>query len=343
MKTGPVSRAAVAALALAGALFARAVVGQEKAPPVATSLLLFAGSPSGLWRSLNWGGSWERVTAAPVKDCGAVNSILALGSRVYLAAQAGLFTSDDFGQTWAASGLTTPAHVVLPSRYPQADPTVFVGTADGLLKSEDAGRTFKPTPIAGMAVTHLEWPGPALVVGTAQGVRVSLDAAQSFAPPGAGLPEGAVGALALSSYYPVDPVLFAAVGDKGLFRSGDGARTWASAGLAGQTVSDLVWMGPLLYAVSNQGFHRSVDLGRTWIRTSEGLPPGTTPRRMLFPLAPDSGAEAFLATDRGVFRTADGGERWMDAGLRGEPVSCVSTFPPPSETTTLGTNKKKRR
>jgi photosystem II stability/assembly factor-like uncharacterized protein len=335
------------ALVLCGALAARSVVGQEPAtsaaPRVETSLLLFAGSPAGLWRSTNWGGNWDRVTAVPVKDCGAVHSILSVGSRVYLAAQAGLFTSDDFGQTWAASGLTTPAHVVLPSRYPQADPTVFVGTAEGLMKSEDAGRTWKPTPLTGMAVTHLEWPGPALVVGTAHGVRVSLDAARTFDAPGTGLPDGPVGGLALSSYYPVDPVLFASVGDKGVFRSADGARTWTSVGLAGHTVSDLVWLGPLLYAVSNQGFHRSVDGGRNWIRTSEGLPPGLIPRRVLFPLAPGSGAEAFLATDRGVFRTADGGERWMDAGLRGQSVSCVNTFPPPSETTTLGKNKKKRR
>ena len=343
MKAGRPSRMAAWALVLTAALGARAVFGQQQAPPVVTSLLLFAGSPAGLWRSLNWGGNWERVTAAPVKDAGPVHGILAVGSRVYLAAQAGLFTSEDFGQTWAASGLTSPAHVVLPSRYPQADPTMFVGTADGLMKSEDAGRTWKPTPITGMAVTHLEWPGPALVVGTARGVRVSLDVAQTFQAPGTGLPEGAVGALALSSFYPVDPVLFASVGDQGVFRSGDGARTWVPAGLTGHTVSDLVWLGPLLYAASNQGFHRSVDGGRTWMRSSEGLPPGVTPRRLLFPLAPDSGAEAFLATDRGIFRTADGGERWMDAGLRGESVSCVSTFPPPSETTVGKNNKKKRR
>jgi photosystem II stability/assembly factor-like uncharacterized protein len=322
----------------------RLVRGQEPspkpAPPVATSLILFAGSPAGLWRSNNWGGTWERVTVAPVKDCGPVHGILAVSSRVYLAAEAGLFISDDFGQTWAATGLTRPAHAVLPSRYPQSDPTLFVGTADGLLKSEDAGRSFKPTPLRGMSVTHLEWPGPALVVGTAKGVRVSVDAAESFGAPGTGLPEGAVGALALSSYYPVDPVLFVSVGSQGVFRSGDGARTWAPAGLSGQAVSDLVWLGPVLYATSDQGFQRSVDGGRTWLRTSEGLPKELQPRRLLFPLAPDSGAEAFLATNRGVFRTADGGERWMEAGLRGESVSCVSTFPPPSETT-LGKKKKR--
>jgi photosystem II stability/assembly factor-like uncharacterized protein len=336
MKTGPVSRAAVAALALAGALFARAVVGQEKAPPVATSLTLFAGSPAGLWRSTDWGGSWKRVTASPVKDAGAVHGILALGSRVYVGAEAGLFISDDFGETWSASGLTVPAHVVLPSRYPQADPTVFVGTAGGLFKSEDAGKTFKPTPIAGTAVTRVEWPGPALVLATGTGVRVSMDAASTFTGPGQGLPEGPVGALALSSFFAVDPVIFASVGQEGVFRSGDGGRTWARAGLAGQAVTDLVWLGPILYAVSAQGLHRSTDIAQTWSRLGEGLPQGTVTRRILFPLAPGSGAEAFLATDRGIFRTGDGGERWLDAGLRGEPVTVVSTFPPPSEMSLTG-------
>ena len=104
-------------------------------------------------------------------------------------------------------------------------------------------------------------------------------------------------------------------------------------------MTDLVWLGPILYAVSDQGFQRSLDNGRTWTRVGEGLPRDAGTRRILFPLAPDSGTEAFLATDRGVFRTADGGERWMSAGLQGEPVSTVSTFPPPPKMP----NKKRRR
>ena len=51
------------------------------------------------------------------------------------------------------------------------------------------------------------------------------------------------------------------------------------------------------------------------------------PVRLLFPLAPDSGAEAFVGTDHGVYRTADGGMRWASAGLKDETVLCVGTFP----------------
>ena len=49
----------------------------------------------------------------------------------------------------------------------------------------------------------------------------------------------------------------------------------------------------------------------------------------MFPLAPAAGLEAFLATDRGLFRTTDAGEHWSSAGFAGQDVLTVATFPPP--------------
>ena len=89
-----------------------------------------------------------------------------------------------------------PVYAVLPSRYPGADPTVFVGTAEGLFKSTDAGRTFQPTPVSGVAVTRIEWPGPDLVLATANGVLVSPDGGQTIRS-GVGLPAGPVPRCAL--------------------------------------------------------------------------------------------------------------------------------------------------
>ena len=65
------------------------------------------------------------------------------------------------------------------------------------------------------------------------------------------------------------------------------------------------------------------------------------PSRLLFPLAPAAGLEAFLSTDRGVFRTADAGVHWQRSGLNGKEVFLVATFPPPEPLTTKG--KKPRR
>lgn len=300
--------------------------------PVVTTLTIFAGTESGLWRSTDWGYRWERVQGASggesLREVGAIHSILALGPRVYVGAATGLLVSDDFGQTWTRGALSVPVSAVLPSRYPQSDPTVFAATSAGLLRSPDGGRTFAATAVRDTWVHRLEWPGPALVIATAGGVLVSKDGAATFAGPGAGLPAGDVRAMALSSFFIVDPVLFAAVGATGVHRSSDGGATWTPSGLGGQTVTDLVWLGPFLYAAGDRGLFRSEDAGRTWSPLGEGLK-GVVPVRLLFPLAPDSGAEAFLGTDHGVYRTADGGMRWESAGMKDEKVLCLGTFPAP--------------
>ena len=309
-------------------------LGEAQNSPVVTSLTLFAGSPSGLWRSGDWGGRWELVRPS------ATHTILPLGPRVFVGNETGVLLSEDFGQSWTEVVLETPVRAVLPSRYPQSDPTVFAGTAAGLLKSDDAGRSFRATVLTGTPVNRLEWPGPALVVATGQGVLVSEDAAGTFRPAGEGLPPGEARALALSSFFAVDPVLFAGVGSSGVFRSRDGARTWSASGLEDHTVHDLVWLGPILYAATDRGLFRSEDAGARWSPLGEGMA-GRAALRLMFPLAPDSGAEAFLGTDDGIFRTTDGGHHWTKSGLPGERVLSLATFPPPAPA--LDTGKRRKR
>jgi photosystem II stability/assembly factor-like uncharacterized protein len=323
----PVRRAA-AALLFGWAALGSASAQQSDRPAVVTTLTLFAGSDLGLHRSRNWGIDWELLKHPGLTGLGAVRQVVPIGPRVYAAGDGGLFASDDFGDTWRRLLGGTAVLSVLSSRYPTADPTVFVGTEDGLVRSPDAGITFRAAGQRGVAVHLMEWPGPALVMGTSKGVLFSRDGALTFDPPGDGLPPGDVTALVLSSFFSIDPVLFAGVDGKGIFRSPDAGRTWVSAGLDGQTVTGLVWLGPFLYAAGDQGVQRSEDLGRNWTALNEGLK-GARPRQLLFPLAPAAGAEAFLATDDGVFPTPDGGLHWTGPGLKGRRVACLATFPPP--------------
>jgi photosystem II stability/assembly factor-like uncharacterized protein len=144
-----------------------------------------------------------------------------------------------------------------------------------------------------------------------------------------------VRAIALSSYFSLDPVAFAAPASGGVYRSSDGGATWKASGLPGEVIGDLVWLGPFLYAAGESGFHRSQDAGDTWTRLS--VSPGR-PSRLMFPLAPAAGIEAFLATDRGLFRTVDAGEHWTPAGFAGQDVLTVATFPAPEPV-----QKKRRR
>ncbi len=297
--------------------------------PVVTTLTLFAGDAEGLWRSRDWAGSWERVRARGLERLGAVHAVQALGQRVWLGGVGGLFVSDDFGETWAPRGEFEVVHALVASRYPEADPTLFVGSDRGLFRSSDGGRTFEPTPLQGVAVTRLEWPGPALVIGTRSGLRVSDDGARSFRPASVGLPAGEVRSLALSSYFAIDPVLFAGVGRAGVYRSTDGGATFQSVGLAGTRVDELAWLGPHLYAATSAGLFRSDDAGRTFERRGAGLGELAV-GALLFPHALQSAAEFFVGTERGVFRTQDGGLRFEPTGFKGA-VTALATFPPPAQ------------
>jgi photosystem II stability/assembly factor-like uncharacterized protein len=327
------------AIAGAAALLA-AAPGSGQQGSIVTSLTLFAGTAEGLWRSTDWAGSWHRVegrtSGVRLDGLGAARAIVPIANQVWLGGDGGLYVSEDFGETWASVSLTPGIRALLLSRWPLADPTVFAGTGDGLLRSRDAGRTFEATALSGTAIHRLEWPGPALVAACDRGVLITKNEGAAFAAPGSGLPEGPVKALVLSSYFSMDPVLFAAPGSGGVYRSSDGGATWAASGLAEQVVGDLVWLGPFLYAAGEHGFHRSQDAGATWTRLAAS--PGR-PSRLMFPLAPAAGLEAFLATDRGLFRTMDAGEHWSPAGFAGQEVLTVATFPAPEPTQ----GKKRRR
>jgi photosystem II stability/assembly factor-like uncharacterized protein len=305
---------------------------KDNVPPgVATTLLLFAGTPSGLWRTRDWGARWERVegetSAKRLDGLGAARAIIPLGPQVWVGGDGGVFVSNDFGETWEQRSKTAGIRSLMFSRWPQSDLTAFAGTANGLLKSADLGRTFKPTALAAAPVTRMDWPGPALLLATGYGLVLSTDGGQTFTGAGESLPRGDIKAFVLSSFFPVDPVIFAAPASGGVYRSGDGGKTWAAAGLAGEQVGDLIWLGPFLYAAADGSLYRSEDAGERWTRLGsyEGRP-----TRLLFPLAPAAGLEAFVATDRGIFRTADGGQRFQLSGLAGEAVLTVATFPPPA-------------
>jgi photosystem II stability/assembly factor-like uncharacterized protein len=307
-----------------------AVGGLLPGQDVVTSLTLFAGTAEGLWQSRDWGQSWEPVEGSAegvrLDALGAARAIEPRGPGVWVAGDGGLYASPDFGETWAELSLTEGISCLLLSRWPNSDPTVFVGTRDGLLRSRNGGETFAPTALVAGPVHRLAWPGPALVAAGAAGLRVTLDEGETFAPPGEGLPGGEVLAVALSSFFGADPVLFAAPAAGGVYRSEDGARSWTPAGLEGEVVGDLEWLGPFLYAAAEGGFFRSEDTGRTWTRLADS--PGR-PTEVMFPLAPAAGLEAFLATDRGLFHTSDAGQHWSPAGFAGEEVLTVATFPPP--------------
>ena len=78
------------ALALLACGLARA---GEQPGAVSTSLLLFAGNDRGLWRSSDWGASWELLDRGPLSELGAARAIVPVGPRVWVGGAGGLFVS----------------------------------------------------------------------------------------------------------------------------------------------------------------------------------------------------------------------------------------------------------
>jgi photosystem II stability/assembly factor-like uncharacterized protein len=315
---------------LAGSLLAQAPSPSPQAPlePVVTSLTIFAGTAQTLWRTKDWGSTWERVAGPPSKPeqepLSEVRALHVYGTRVYAGGAGGLLISEDFGSTWTRLLEKETLLAVLPSRYPQSDPTVFVGTANGLFRTRDGGKTLEPTAVVGTPVYRIEWPGPALVLATGRGVLVSSDAGATVGDAGVGQE---LRALVVSSFFQLDPSMLAG-GKGGVHFSADGGKTWRPAGLEGRDVTDLAWLGPIVYAATDVGVQRSDDLGKSWVPMNQGLQPGKV-RRLLFPLMPDSGAVIFAATDHGVYRSDDAGQNWRFAGMKGEDVIALATFPAP--------------
>jgi len=292
-----------------------------------SSLTIFAGTGSGLFRSRDWGNTWEQVKAPALEGMGAVRAIVATGSFVFAGGDGGLCFSDDFGATWVKTYAASPALALAVSRSPLADPTVFLGTPEGLRRSSDLGRNFAATALEGTPAFRIEWPGPDLVVATGRGVVVFRAGSKAYES-GSGLPEGRVAALAVSSFFVVDPVAFAGVPGQGVFQSRDGARTWKPVGLPGRTVSDLLWFGPILYAATDAGFFQSDDVGATWTAHNDGIERRVV-TRILFPFYPASAADTFLGTDSGIFWTGDAAAHWRATGLKDEAILALATFPQP--------------
>src|SRR5262249_5594163 len=120
---GVIRRVVFAGLAAALAVSVVAQVPESPPPPppaaTVTSLTLFAGTSEGLWRSLDWGGSWQivkgKTAGMSLEKLGAARAIIPLGPQVFAAGTGGFFMSSDFGETWQRRGPEVDATSLLIS------------------------------------------------------------------------------------------------------------------------------------------------------------------------------------------------------------------------------------
>ncbi len=254
--------------------------------------------PAGGWASLNAG----------LPEGGALCVLAAADGSLYAGTSDGIFRCVD-GQRWRRSGADLVGHEIV-TLATDGRQQIFAGTAgNGVLRSAD---------------------GEAWEVLLGEAIREPMVALARRPVPRSGrLPLSPVRAV-----LPAGDRVFAGT-DHGVFVFVDSADTWQATsrglpgwapgtGRAGVVVQTLVRgedQGEL-FAGTDKGVFRSVDLGRTWKPRNAGLPgfdPDTgSAEASILALHAGRGRRARMllaGTGSGVFRSLDGGERWEAASL----------------------------
>lgn len=266
----------------------------------------------GLFRSRDDGATWISVNAGPYLS-GAIALAIspADANHLLLGTESGLFRSRNGGRDWGVEAPSVLRGSVFAVTFAADGQRALASTGLGLFRGE-AGSHWSEAAAPRSAV-----PARAILRGSEAG-RIYLagwtglyrsdDGGASWSDIGDGLPQATATALLL---LPGRPETLYAVIQGGIWASADGGRSWSgrSAGLGAARIEALA-ADPRhparLWAAGGGMLFRSEDAGARWQPAGQPLPEvGTT----MYGLAA-SERTILATTDRGLYRSTDGGEGW---------------------------------
>lgn len=289
----------------------------------------------GLFRSRDGGATWF-----PANEGRFVSGAVALAisptdvTHLLLATDSGLLRSRNGGRDWTVEAPTALLGAVFALAFDKDGQRALASTSLGVYRTDDSVEWRRTPAPDGLA------PARSIVAGSAAGrvyvagfnglVR-SDDWGDSWSTIVEGLPEGPVTSLVVTHGPP--ETVYAVAGGR-LLASADSGRSWQprDTGLPEGSV-DAVALDPReaarLWAAGADRLFVSEDRGATWRPVGRPLVEANTSVRGI--AVSISGTAVVLATDRGLYRSVDRGERWelladnlpvhLEAGpLVGDPV-----------------------
>src|SRR2546425_1190516 len=287
--------------------------------PLAVALVLWsspalAHDPSawgGLFRSRDDGVTW--FLAGPGRFASAAIALAISPTDVdhlLLATDSGLLRSRNGGRDWVLEAPTGLVGAVFAVAFSADGAETLVATGTGVFRGSrenDWRRT--PAP-AGASPTRAlvrgRDAGRVYLAGW-RGLFVSDDWGDSWSDAASGLPDRPVTALVVA---PGSPERVRAIVGGQIWERVDGAPTWTGLSTEIPALDALALDGndpARLLAVGAGRMFRSDDRGASWRPLGAPLPEANTSVRGIAA----SGGVIVLATDRGLYRTVDGGARWQ--------------------------------
>jgi photosystem II stability/assembly factor-like uncharacterized protein len=270
------------------------------------------GAFGGLFRSRDYGATWVSANQGAFLS-GAV--ALAINptdhNHLLLGTESGLFASRNGGRDWDVEAPSLILGSVLALSFSKEGQRALASTSAGLF-SYDADHGWRSARAPWGAL-----PGRTIVCGNQSGrfylagnsgLYRSNDWGASWSSASNGLPDKLATALVITQ---ADPEILYVLVRGSVWASSDGARSWASRGAETfQSGLDALAVDPQhsgrIWAAGRDRLFRSDDGGSRWLEIGKPLPEASTKINGIAA----SDEAIVLATDRGVYRSADAGENW---------------------------------
>ena len=265
----------------------------------------------GLFRSRDHGATWFLASPGTYPTAAIALAVSPTDhNHLLLATDTGLLRSRNGGRDWSREAPNVMVGAVFAAAFAGDGRQALVSTASEIFRS-DADNDWRPTraPRGAMparAIARGAAPGRAYLAGWT-GLARTDDWGASWSDAAAGLPGAPVTSMLV---IPGPPDVVHVVVEDHIWSSQDGAQTWVKREATAdgvEALGDDAGGATRLWAARGNRLLRSDDGAASWRPAGRPLPEANASVRGISA----TGDVVVLTTDRGIFRTSDGGERWV--------------------------------